>query len=74
MLQERFARTIDALKADISPDGLKLVAADLEPDGLPDLASEEGQQFYAEVIAPADLVIADNLSTDLPHFAGKRGR
>ena len=63
MLQERFARTIDALKADIPPDGLKLVAADLEPDGLPDLASEEGQRFYADVIAPADLVIVDNLST-----------
>ncbi len=63
MLQERFARTIDALKADMPPDGFKLVAADLEPDGLPDLASEEGQQFYAEVIAPADLVIVDNLST-----------
>jgi AAA domain-containing protein len=63
MLQERFARTIDALKADVPPDGFKLVAADLEPDGLPDLASEEGQQFYAEVIAPADLVITDNLST-----------
>jgi hypothetical protein len=63
MLQERFARTISALKADILPDNLKLVAADLEPDGLPDLASEEGQQFYAEVIAPADLVLTDNLST-----------
>lgn len=63
MLQERFARTIDELKADIPPDGLKLVAADLEPDGLPDLASEEGQQFYDAVIAPADLVIVDNLST-----------
>ena len=63
MLQERFARTIDALQADIPPDGLKLVAADLEPDGLPDLASEEGQRYYADVIAPADLVIVDNLST-----------
>lgn len=62
-LQERFARTIEALKADIPPDGLKLVAADLEPDGLPDLASEEGQQFYDDVIAPAELVIIDNLST-----------
>jgi AAA domain len=63
MLQERFARTIAALKADIPPDGLKLVAADLEPDGLPDLASEEGQQFYGDVIAPAELIIIDNLST-----------
>jgi hypothetical protein len=63
MLQERFGRTIDALNADMPSDGLKLVAADLEPDGLPDLASEEGQQFYAEVIGPADLIIVDNLST-----------
>ncbi len=63
MLQERFARTIEALKADISLDNLKVLAADLEPDGLPDLASEEGQKFYADVIAPADLVIVDNLST-----------
>lgn len=62
-LQERFARTIEALKADIPPDGLKLVASDLEPDGLPDLASEDGQRFYDDVIAPAELVIIDNLST-----------
>jgi hypothetical protein len=63
MLQERFARTIDALKVDMPADGFKLVAADLEPDGLPDLASEEAQQYYADVVASADLVIVDNLST-----------
>ena len=53
----------NAQNTDMAPDSLKLVAADFEPDGLPDLASEEGQQYYGDVIAPADLVIVDNLST-----------
>ena len=63
MLRERFARTIATMDASIAPDNLMLVAADIEPDGLPDLANEEAQQFYADVVAPADLVIVDNLST-----------
>ena len=63
VLQERFARTIKASASSMPPENLKLVAADLEPDGLPDLANEEAQQFYGEVVAGADLVIVDNLST-----------
>src|SRR5262249_30955092 len=42
------------------------VAADTFPDGLPNLGSREGQQRYADVIADADCVIADNLSTLCP--------
>ena len=63
MLKERFARTVAAMNADIPVENFRLVAADIEPDGLPDLASEEAQQYYADVIAPADFVIVDNLST-----------
>lgn len=62
-IKERFARTITGIEANISDDHFKLVAADIEPDGLPDLANEDAQQFYGEVVAPADLVIVDNLST-----------
>ena len=32
-------------------------------DGLPDLADPAAQQFYRDVVADADLVIIDNLST-----------
>ncbi|HYN00739.1 MAG TPA: AAA family ATPase [Aestuariivirgaceae bacterium] len=38
-------------------------AADLRRDGLPDLADPGSQQFYADIIADADLVVVDNLST-----------
>jgi hypothetical protein len=48
------------------PDYLKLAAADLAPDGLPDISNEASAQFYADVIADADLVVVDNVSTLCP--------
>jgi putative DNA primase/helicase len=45
------------------PEYLHIVASDLKRDGLPDLADPAAQQFYADVIADADLIIVDNLST-----------
>jgi putative DNA primase/helicase len=41
----------------------KIAAADMVRDGLPDLANPAAQQFYCDVIADADLVLVDNLST-----------
>jgi hypothetical protein len=35
----------------------------LRRDGLPDLSEPSARQFYADIIADADLVIVDNLST-----------
>jgi putative DNA primase/helicase len=46
-----------------APEYLRIAAADLRRDGLPDLADPAAQQFYADIIADADLVIVDNLST-----------
>ena len=33
------------------------------PEGLPDLSDPESQQFYDDVIADAELIVVDNLST-----------
>lgn len=62
-LQERLANTSLALGVEMSSARLDIVAADLERDGLPDLATEAGQAFFADVLRPADFVIIDNLST-----------
>ena len=45
------------------PEYLRIAAADLRRDGLPDLSDPNSQQFYADIIADADLLIVDNLST-----------
>lgn len=63
LLQERFARTVARLGGSPDPDHFRIVAADFEPDGLPDLADPSSQVFFEPVIAPADLIIVDNLST-----------
>jgi putative DNA primase/helicase len=63
-LQERLQRVVNAseLKPPM-PDFLRIAAADLRRDGLPDLADPQSQQFYADIIADADLIVVDNLST-----------
>ena len=64
VLQERLQRVVGA--SGLSPplsDYLRIAAADLRRDGLPDLADPLSQPFYADIIADADLVIVDNLST-----------
>ena len=64
LLQERLSRVVKASGfSPPLPEYLRIAAADLVRDGLPDLASPDAQQFYADVIADADLVIVDNLST-----------
>ena len=64
LLQERLSRVVKASgEKPPLPEYLRISAADLYRDGLPDLASPDAQQFYADVIVDADLVIVDNLST-----------
>ena len=64
LLQERLSRVVKASgEKPPLPEYLRISAADLYRDGLPDLASPDAQQFYADIIADADLVIVDNLST-----------
>ena len=45
------------------PDYLKIAAADMFREGLPELSDRLAQGFYADVLADADLVAVDNLST-----------
>jgi AAA domain len=49
----------------VPPDSsyFRIAASDLLRDGLPDLASASGQAFYCDMIADADLVVVDSLST-----------
>jgi hypothetical protein len=62
-LKERYASIVAGADFDAPEDHFRLVAADLQPDGLPDLADPAAQRFYDGVIADADLVVIDNLST-----------
>jgi putative DNA primase/helicase len=64
VLQERLQRVVSnsGLEPPL-PDYLRIAAADLRRDGLPDLADPAAQGFYSDIIADADLIIVDNLST-----------
>ena len=63
-LQEMLRATVQASHCNLpDPRFFKIAAADLVRDGLPDLASPSAQQFYCDVVADADLVVVDNLST-----------
>jgi hypothetical protein len=64
LLQEMLRATVQSSQRSLpDPSFFKIAAADLVRDGLPDLANPSAQQFYHDVIADADLVIIDNLST-----------
>jgi putative DNA primase/helicase len=63
VLQERYGSIVAGADFDAPEENFRLVAADLQQDGLPDLADPAAQRFYDGVIADADLVIIDNLST-----------
>jgi len=63
-LQSRFKCVTTASQFELAdPTYLKIAAADLMPEGLPDLSDPESQQFYDDVVADADVIIVDNLST-----------
>jgi hypothetical protein len=63
LLKDRFARVVGEAKTEVPGPNFRLVAADYQPDGLPDLADPDAQQFYADVVADADLIVLDNYST-----------
>jgi putative DNA primase/helicase len=65
-IQERFSNIRAVSELEPAPEFLRIAAADTFRDGLPNLNSKEAQQCYADVIADADLVIVDNLSTLCP--------
>jgi AAA domain len=64
LLQERLRKVVEASGlVPPTPDHMRIAAADLRREGRPDLADASAQQFYADIIADADLIVADNLST-----------
>jgi hypothetical protein len=64
LLQERLRKVVEATGLEPPmPEYLRIAAADLRRDGLPDIADPNAQQFYADIIAEADLIVLDNLST-----------
>jgi RecA-family ATPase len=63
VIKDRYAAIVAGSDFDAPADSFRLVAADLQPDGLPDLANPDAQQFYADAIKDAELIIVDNLST-----------
>jgi hypothetical protein len=67
-LQERFRtiRTYSALQPE--PGYLRIAAADMFRDGLPDLADPKAQEIYDDVVADADVIFVDNLSTITPYM------
>lgn len=62
-LKDRYAGIVAEASFDAPESHFRLVAADLQPDGLPDLSDPAAQRFYDHVIADADLIVVDNLST-----------
>jgi hypothetical protein len=62
-LQVMLRAITSASQSLLEPGYFRIAAADLVRDGLPDLADPQAQQFYSDVIADADFVVIDNLST-----------
>jgi hypothetical protein len=66
-LQKRFRTVKEASQYELArPDNLRIAAADLRETGLPDLGDPKSQPFYDDVVADADLIVVDNLSTLCP--------
>ena len=64
MLQDRLKSVVEASgRRPPLNDHLMIAASDIHRDGLPDLANPASQNFYADTVGDADLVIVDNVST-----------
>jgi putative DNA primase/helicase len=64
VLQEMLKMTVNASQFSLpDPDYFKIAASDLIREGLPDLANPSALPFYNDVVAEADMVIVDNIST-----------
>jgi AAA domain/IclR helix-turn-helix domain len=67
-LQERFRTIRNNSALQPEPGYLRIAAADMVRDGLPDLADPKAQEFYDDVVADADVIFVDNLSTITPYM------
>lgn len=65
-LQARLRTIRDTSAVNPAPGYFRIAAADTSREGLPDLSNRSMQGFYADVVADADFVLLDNISTLCP--------
>jgi hypothetical protein len=62
-MQERLKGLVAASNEEFNPDFFRLVTPDLQTGAMPDLASYEGQEAIDAIMADAELIVVDNLSS-----------
>jgi putative DNA primase/helicase len=65
-LQTRLRNLQDNSELRPEPGYFRIAAADTFRDGLPDLSNQSMQGFYSDVVADADFILLDNISTLCP--------
>jgi len=65
-LQSRLQSIQDNSDLRPAPGFFRIAAADTFRDGLPDLSNQSMQGFYSDVVADADFILLDNISTLCP--------
>ncbi len=65
-LQVRLRNIQESSELTPAPDFFRIAAADMFRDGLPDLSDQSMQGFYSDVVADADFIELDNISTLCP--------
>jgi putative DNA primase/helicase len=65
-LQSRLRSIQDSSELRPAPGFFRIAAADTFRDGLPDLSNQSMQGFYSDVVADADFILLDNISTLCP--------
>jgi len=65
-LQSRLRNIQENSELRPAPGFFRIAAADTFRDGLPDLSNQSMQGFYSDVVADADFILLDNISTLCP--------
>lgn len=65
-LQVRLRNIQESSELTPAPDFFRIAAADTFRDGLPNLSNQSMQGFYSDVVADADFILGDNISTLCP--------
>ncbi|MFL6820692.1 MAG: AAA family ATPase, partial [Bradyrhizobium sp.] len=68
-LQVRLRNIQESSELTPAPGFFRIAAADTFRDGLPDLSNPSMQGFYSDVVADADFILLDNISTLCPGSA-----
>ena len=62
-LQARLAKLITTSTEDFDPEYFRILTPDLQEGSMPDLATYEGQAAIDDLIADAEVIVVDNLSS-----------